>query len=353
MRLCMVKGQAIERDREKRERMLSPYIGSIKLRSEIAALSATSAFPSCLPPSSPTLSHLFLSISSPDICLFICRHLSICFELYMHSPSLRNAPLLPYVAPRPSHTRTPTGAFLNAAVSTLSSPIDAFGSLNWKLPEMPLGKESLPSSPSLPRSLMSPLTIAVPVAERLSPTHDNDLWSHSPLFQSHSITSPRQRFGFTRGTFSISEIVQSYPISEIVHISPPLPVTSPQTSKLGKRIIRSKSPSFLNMGFISPQTYWITLYFAFNLVLTLYNKGVLMHFPFPYSLTALHALFGSVGGFLLMHYGTYIPAQLSFHDHVSLALFSVLYAVNIAVSNVSLHLVTVPVSILFQCTAVF
>ena len=107
------------------------------------------------------------------------------------------------------------------------------------------------------------------------------------------------------------------------------------------------------MGFISPQSYWITLYFAFNLVLTLYNKGVLMHFPFPYSLTALHALFGSVGGFLLMHYGTYIPAQLSFNDHVSLALFSVLYAVNIAVSNVSLHLVTVPVSILFQCTAVF
>lgn len=40
---------------------------------------------------------------------------------------------------------------------------------------------------------------------------------------------------------------------------------------------------------------WLTLYFVFNLGLTLYNKSVLVRFPFPYTLTALHAFCGTVG----------------------------------------------------------
>ncbi|KAJ7723821.1 hypothetical protein B0H14DRAFT_3118363 [Mycena olivaceomarginata] len=66
------------------------------------------------------------------------------------------------------------------------------------------------------------------------------------------------------------------------------------------------------------------MYFCFNLSLTLYNKGVLVSFPFPYTLSALHALFGTLGGALLAQRGSW------------------LYAINIVVSNVSLQLVTVP-----------
>ncbi|KAA1474384.1 TPT-domain-containing protein, partial [Dentipellis sp. KUC8613] len=90
------------------------------------------------------------------------------------------------------------------------------------------------------------------------------------------------------------------------------------------------------------QAFWLVLYFALNLLLTLYNKYVLVSFPFPYTLTALHALCGSLGGQLLLQQGFYQPKKLRERDHLVLAAFSVLYSVNIAVSNVSLGLVTVP-----------
>lgn len=92
------------------------------------------------------------------------------------------------------------------------------------------------------------------------------------------------------------------------------------------------------------QFAWITLYFFSNLSLTLYNKIVLVHFPFPYTLTALHALCGSIGSYILMERGVFEPRQLSLQENIVLCAFSVLYTVNIAVSNLSLGLVTVPVS---------
>ncbi|KAI5120319.1 hypothetical protein M0805_000379 [Coniferiporia weirii] len=90
------------------------------------------------------------------------------------------------------------------------------------------------------------------------------------------------------------------------------------------------------------QLSWLALYFLSNLSLTLYNKFVLVRFPFPYTLTALHALCGSIGGYILMERGVFEPRQLSLGENVVLAAFSVLYTVNIAVSNLSLGLVTVP-----------
>ncbi|KAL1939379.1 hypothetical protein VTO73DRAFT_9935 [Trametes versicolor] len=90
------------------------------------------------------------------------------------------------------------------------------------------------------------------------------------------------------------------------------------------------------------QAFWLVLYFAFNLGLTLYNKGVLVRFPYPYTLTAVHAFCGSLGGYVLRKKKLYTPACLDAKSYAVLAAFSVLYAVNIAVSNISLHLVTVP-----------
>lgn len=50
----------------------------------------------------------------------------------------------------------------------------------------------------------------------------------------------------------------------------------------------------------SSGAFWICLYFILNLALTLFNKIVLVHFPFPYLLTATHALFGTIGCLLLV-----------------------------------------------------
>jgi hypothetical protein len=71
---------------------------------------------------------------------------------------------------------------------------------------------------------------------------------------------------------------------------------------------------------------------------------VLVRFPFPYTLTALHALCGSIGGHVLKEKGLFVRKKLGARDTAVLAAFSVLYSVNIVVSNVSLQMVTVPVS---------
>lgn len=107
------------------------------------------------------------------------------------------------------------------------------------------------------------------------------------------------------------------------------PVTSPN----------QKSSSLVS----SSQAFWLLLYFCFNLGLTLYNKGVLFSFPFPYTLTAIHALFGTIGAGILLRNGSFTPVQLSLQENLVILAFSVLYSVNIIVSNASLHLVTIPV----------
>lgn len=108
---------------------------------------------------------------------------------------------------------------------------------------------------------------------------------------------------------------------------------------------------------------WLGLYFVFNLALTLYNKGVLLRFPFPYTLTAIHALCGAIGCYALYARGIFVcllnylvllnfnqmlfqvPAQLDTRQNLVLVAFSFLYTINIAISNVSLQLVTIPVRI--------
>jgi hypothetical protein len=93
----------------------------------------------------------------------------------------------------------------------------------------------------------------------------------------------------------------------------------------------------------SYQAFWLGSYFILNLVLTLYNKILLVSFPYPYTLTAVHAIFGLVGGTCLRLQNVYQPKSLWGSDHALLLAFSLLYSINIAVSNASLDLVTVPV----------
>ena len=100
--------------------------------------------------------------------------------------------------------------------------------------------------------------------------------------------------------------------------------------------------------YLNTQESWLVLYFFFNLSLTLYNKVVLVHFPYPYTVTALHALCGTLGGWSLLARRFFVQKRLSTSDTMALVMFSVLYAMNIAISNVSLNLVTVPVSVPFS-----
>ncbi|KAI5263826.1 TPT-domain-containing protein [Aureobasidium subglaciale] len=77
------------------------------------------------------------------------------------------------------------------------------------------------------------------------------------------------------------------------------------------------------------------LYFVMNLGLTLYNKAVLNNFRFPWLVTTFHTSSAAVGCWLkLSHVGS--------REQLILAAFSVLFTINIAISNVSLAMVSVP-----------
>ncbi|KAI4255307.1 MAG: hypothetical protein LQ352_002639 [Teloschistes flavicans] len=86
----------------------------------------------------------------------------------------------------------------------------------------------------------------------------------------------------------------------------------------------------------------LLIYFAFNLGLTLYNKAVMIKFLSPFLLTALHAAACVVGTSTMLAQGMFTLKHLTNRDTAMLSAFSVLYTANIAVSNVSLAMVTVP-----------
>ncbi|GAA5843585.1 hypothetical protein JCM11251_007123 [Rhodosporidiobolus azoricus] len=89
-------------------------------------------------------------------------------------------------------------------------------------------------------------------------------------------------------------------------------------------------------------TAWLVLYFGFNLGLTLFNKLVLQGFPFPWTLTAIQMLSGTIGTQIALQQGYFTQARLTTKENVVMLMFSGLYTINIAVSNLSLHLVSVP-----------
>ncbi|WWC58868.1 uncharacterized protein I303_101413 [Kwoniella dejecticola CBS 10117] len=112
----------------------------------------------------------------------------------------------------------------------------------------------------------------------------------------------------------------------------------------GKENLLGNSPTVhpKKVPFTDSVAFWLGLYFCFNLGLTLFNKFVLVSFPFPYTLTGLHALSGCAGTYIALEQGAFTPARLTQKENVILAAFSVLYTINIAVSNISLQLVSIP-----------
>ncbi|KAI9006958.1 triose-phosphate transporter family-domain-containing protein [Hyaloraphidium curvatum] len=92
-------------------------------------------------------------------------------------------------------------------------------------------------------------------------------------------------------------------------------------------------------------TVWTLLYFLVNLGITIHNKVVLatLGFRFPWLLTAVHSATTFMGAISLIPLGVFQPSnKLTTADQVTLAGFSVLYTVNIAVSNISLGMVSLP-----------
>ncbi|KAG0734725.1 hypothetical protein G6F57_010928 [Rhizopus arrhizus] len=68
----------------------------------------------------------------------------------------------------------------------------------------------------------------------------------------------------------------------------------------------------------------------------------MFQFPFPWALTAIHTLCGTIGSYIFWKLNLFKPSKLGERENMVMLMFSVLYTINIAISNVSLNLVTVP-----------
>ncbi|KAK9693233.1 hypothetical protein K7432_014012 [Basidiobolus ranarum] len=103
-----------------------------------------------------------------------------------------------------------------------------------------------------------------------------------------------------------------------------------------------RSCTFLDI--VNSSAVWLIIYFFFNLTLTLHSKALMQFFSFkfPWTLTGLHTLCGAVGSYMFYLLGIFKPRRLGERENTIMLAFSVLYTLNIAISNVSLHLVTVP-----------
>ncbi|GAB1734710.1 hypothetical protein NU195Hw_g131t1 [Hortaea werneckii] len=103
---------------------------------------------------------------------------------------------------------------------------------------------------------------------------------------------------------------------------------------------------------VSPKKKLLFLgaWFFFNLALTISNKAVLGKAKFPWLLTTLHASATSIGCFGLMGLGMVKLTALSSRENLILLAFSVLFTVNIAISNVSLAMVSVPLHQIMRST---
>ncbi|KAK3694181.1 triose-phosphate transporter family-domain-containing protein [Podospora appendiculata] len=98
---------------------------------------------------------------------------------------------------------------------------------------------------------------------------------------------------------------------------------------------------------------YLAVYFLCNISLTIYNKLILGQFGYPWLLTSIHAGSASIGCYILLMRGHFTLTKLSFHQNTVLVLFSILFTINIATSNVSLAMVSIPFHQIMRSTCPF
>lgn len=81
---------------------------------------------------------------------------------------------------------------------------------------------------------------------------------------------------------------------------------------------------------------YLGLYFILNLGLTLSNKAVMQKAKFPWTLTVLHTTSTSIGCLAFLAMGKMKLTKLGTKENLILVAFSVLFTMNIAISNASL-----------------
>lgn len=189
----------------------------------------------------------------------------------------------------------------------------------WTPVPMPPSPTSSPQFGASPES--SPPTPTHEVAPIYAPPSPSDTSSASSVDQHQSPS--QHRVLPPRTSPPTQHHVQFQLQPSVIPVPPPLPAASnrPPLPRKPTPLRVSTTPhqlasssslrsptwrSWLSSGFV-----WIGLYFVFNMGLTLYNKKILVHFPFPYSLTALHTFCGTVGCLWLKRIGYFVSSALA------------------------------------------
>ncbi|KAK3674041.1 hypothetical protein LTR78_006244 [Recurvomyces mirabilis] len=95
---------------------------------------------------------------------------------------------------------------------------------------------------------------------------------------------------------------------------------------------------------------FLAAYFFLNLALTISNKAILGKAKYPWLLTTMHASITSFGCFMLLGSGHMKARRLSRQESLTVVAFSGLFALNIAMSNVSLAAVSIPLHQIMRST---
>uniref|UniRef100_A0A0G4EY07 Sugar phosphate transporter domain-containing protein n=1 Tax=Chromera velia CCMP2878 TaxID=1169474 RepID=A0A0G4EY07_9ALVE len=88
---------------------------------------------------------------------------------------------------------------------------------------------------------------------------------------------------------------------------------------------------------------YLSLWFLANLSITIYGKAAfaLFSFPYPIAMTVVHMLFTSIGIHALAFFGAFKPAETSKETWETVLPFSLVFSMNIWLSNASLNAIAV------------
>lgn len=92
---------------------------------------------------------------------------------------------------------------------------------------------------------------------------------------------------------------------------------------------------------VMPKWLLLCLWLSLNLVLTFLNKAVLVQANFPWLLTGIHTSSTTIGCIAWGSLRTAKLTRLKMHGNLVMVAFSILFTFNIAISNVSLGMVSV------------
>lgn len=137
---------------------------------------------------------------------------------------------------------------------------------------------------------------------------------------------------------------EKYPMDR-TSVSSDAPLKDDQDDLEAQTVVQAQQPPAQPLEYSTSTTkklVFLGLYFFLSLGLTLSNKALMKKSKLPWLLTVLHTGSTFIGTCMYLATGNLKLSRLGTKENLTLVAFSTLFTLNIAISNVSLALVSVP-----------